>query len=133
MNSNSLKPIRSMFIVFVLLNVLLVTGKNLLESWNVDTVVLATGNLLVFVIVLVSYFLLRKAIYSSNPQVFVRAMYGSFMIKFFVLAIGAFIYIQVAGKNVNKQALFINMGLYFVYTFIEISALMKLLKQKKNA
>lgn len=122
-----------MFIVFVLLNVLLVTGKNLLESWNVDTVVLATGNLLVFVIVLVSYFLLRKAIYSSNPQVFVRAMYGSFMIKFFVLAIGAFIYIQVAGKNVNKQALFINMGLYFVYTFIEISALMKLLKQKKNA
>lgn len=122
-----------MLIVFVLLNVLLVTGKNLLESWNVDTVVLATGNLLVFVIVLVSYFLLRKAIYSSNPQVFVRAMYGSFMIKFFVLAIGAFIYIQVAGKNVNKQALFINMGLYFVYTFIEISALMKLLKQKKNA
>lgn len=122
-----------MLIVFVLLNVLLVTGKNLLESWNVDTVVLATGNLLVFVIVLVSYFLLRKAIYSSNPQVFVRAMYGSFMIKFFVLAIGAFIYIQVAGKNVNKQALFTNMGLYFVYTFIEISALMKLLKQKKNA
>jgi len=34
---------------------------------------------------------------------------------------------------VNKAALFTCIGLYFVYTFIEISVLLKLLKQKKNA
>jgi hypothetical protein len=50
-----------------------------------------------------------------------------------VIAIAAFIYIQMAKKEVNKPALFACMGLYLVYTFIEISTLTKMLKQKKNA
>ena len=55
------------------------------------------------------------------------------MIKFFICAIAAFVYIMAAKKNVNKPGLFICMGLYIVYTSLEISSVMKLLKQKKNA
>ena len=104
----------------------------MLVKWNADQSVMIIGNILVFATVLLSFFLLNKAIYSSNPQAFVRAMYGSFIIKFFVLALAAFIYIMVAGKNVNKAGLFTCIGLYFIYTFIEISVLLKLLKQRKN-
>jgi hypothetical protein len=131
--NHSLKFIRPLIILFIVFNAFFLTAKNLLLSWGVDREVLIAGNLLVFLTVLVSFFLLQKAIYSSNPQAFVRAMYGSFIIKFFVLALAAFIYIQVTKKNVNKQALFGSIGIYFIYTFIEISALMKLMKQKKNA
>jgi hypothetical protein len=110
-----------------------VAGRSLLAKWDTDQGVLVWGNLLVFATVITSFLLLRKAIDSPNPQSFVRAMYGSFIIKFFVLALGAFIYIMVAKKDVNKPALFGCIGLYFVYTFFEINALMKLLKEKKNA
>ena len=54
-------------------------------------------------------------------------------LKFFVVAIAAFIYIMVTKKNVNKPALFFCMGLYIVYTFFEVSSLLRVLKQKKNA
>jgi len=36
-------------------------------------------------------------------------------------------------KDVNKPGLFFCMGLYIVYTFIEVSGLMKVNKQKTNA
>jgi len=47
--------------------------------------------------------------------------------------VAAFAYIMMEKKNVNKPALIICMGLYLVYTFVEVSSLQKLLKQKKNA
>jgi hypothetical protein len=40
---------------------------------------------------------------------------------------------MITKKEVNKPALFTCVGIYFIYTFIEIAALMKLLKEKKNA
>jgi len=39
----------------------------------------------------------------------------------------------MAKKDLNKPALFACMALYLVYTFVEVSSLQKLLKQKKNA
>ena len=54
------------------------------------------------------------------------------MIKFFVCLIAAFIYFMLAKKNVNKPALIICMGLYIVYTVLEVAALQKLLKQKNK-
>lgn len=130
---NSLSLARPLLIVFIILNGLFITSKSLLTKWGFDQAVLLGGNLLVFAVVFISFLLLYKAIHSSNPQSFVRAMYGSFIVKFFLIAIAAFVYIQVTKKDVNKPALFTTMGLYLVYTFIEISMLMKLLKSKKNA
>lgn len=130
---NSLKPLQPLLILFVLLSGFFVAGKALLEQWGFDREVLIMGNLLLFVVTLVSYLISYRGLQASNPNAFVRSMYGSFMIKFFVIAITAFIYIQVTGKAVNKPALFACMGLYLVYTFLEVSVLTKLLKQKKNA
>lgn len=132
MNRDSLKAVRPILLTFVILNGLFIALRSTLQRWETDQSVLIMGNLLIFVIILVSFFLLYRAIQSPNPQVFVRAMYGSFLVKFFLLAIAAFVYIQVTKKDVNKQALFACVGLYFLYTFMEISALMKLLKQKRN-
>jgi apolipoprotein N-acyltransferase len=69
---------------------------------------------------------------STSPGSSVRGMYGSFMIKFFICLVAAFVYMLLAKKNVNKAALIICMGLYIVYTAIEVSALQKLLKQKSK-
>ncbi len=133
MNQNSLRSLRPVLIVFVALSGFFVAGKSLLEKWGFDRDVLIMGNFLLLLLTVFSFWLLHRGMKASNPQAFVRAVYGSFIIKFFVIAIAAFVYIMVTKKNVNKPALFTCMGLYMVYTILEVSILTKLLKQKKNA
>ena len=132
MNKNLLQSIRPLVLVFIFLTAFFITGKSWLEKNEVNQDVLIIGNLLLFLISLTAFLITNKALSSTNPQAFVRAMYGSFIIKFFVLAITAFVYIMVAKKNVNKPALIACAGLYIIYTGIETRALMKILKQKKN-
>jgi hypothetical protein len=130
---NKFRPIVPATILFILLNGLFITGKTMLKKWNADQEVLIVGNLILFVVTLLSYFISLRGLKSSNPNAMVRSVYGSFMVKFFVCIIAAFIYIMAVKKNVNKPALFACMALYLVYAFIEVSVLTKLSKQKKNA
>ena len=104
-----------------------------MEEKGVDQSVLIIGNLILFLATLGSVIISWRGVTSSNPQASVRSMYGSFMIKFFVIAIAAFVYIMVTKKDVNKPALIACAGLYIVYTFIEVAVLTRMLKKKKNA
>lgn len=133
MNNKPLTFIRPLIFVFTFIMAFSITGKSWLEKNGVDQLVLIGGNLLLFIVSLAAFFITFNALKSANPQAFVRAMYGSFMIKFFLIAVAAFIYIMIAKKEVNKPALIICGALYIIYTAIETRALMKLLKQKKNA
>ena len=133
MEQNNWKLLRPMLLVFVFLSAFFLTAKSTLDRSGFDQNVLLVGNLLVFLVSLLAFMISLRALKSSNPQAFVRAMYGSFIIRFFVLALAAFIYIMVVKKQVNKPALITCMGLYIVYSFLEIAALLKLLKKKKNA
>ena len=133
MNKNLLQPIRPLIIIFIFLYSVLITTKSWLDKKGVDQDVLIAGNLILFVVSLAAFFITHKSLRSSNPNAFVRAMYGSFIIKFFVLAIAAFIYIMMAKKNLNKPALIACAGLYIIYTGIETRALINTLRQRKNA
>lgn len=132
MNRNNLAPLRPMIFFFILLNLYFIAGRNWLTRKNVDADVLIAGNILLLIVCLLSFLITRRSLQSKNPQASVRAIYGSFMIKLFVLAIAAFIYIMATNKNVNKPALIACMGLYIIYTAFEVSALFKLLRKKKN-
>lgn len=132
MNKSLLQSIRPLLLIFIFVTAVSIIAKTWLEKKGVDPTVILFGNLLLFGVSLIALLLSSKSFLSPNPQAFVRAMYGSFIIKFFVIAIVAFIYIMVAKKNVNKQALIACAGLYIIYAGIETRALMKLLKQKKN-
>jgi hypothetical protein len=118
-------------LLFVILNCFFIAGKNLLIKYGTDQEVLIAGNLVLFLATALSFFVYLRSLNSVNTNASIRGMYGSFMIKFFVCLIAAFAYMLAAKKNVNKPALIICMGLYIVYTVIEVSSLQKLLKQKK--
>jgi len=129
-NRRSLFPI---IILFTGLNIFFITGKNLLERNDFNQSVLIIGNLILFVVTLFSFLLNKRNLKATNPNAFVRGVYLSTMLKLFVCSIAACIYIFVFRSQLNKPALFTCMGLYFVYTFMEVSTLTKLLKEKKNA
>lgn len=132
MNKNLLKSILPLLIIFILLSGFFISANSWLDKKGVDQDVLLAGNLVLFVVSLAAFIMTERSLKSSNPNAFVRAMYGSFIIKFFVVAIAAFTYIMIMKKNVNKPALVACAGLYIVYTGIETRALMKNLRQKKN-
>ena len=132
MIGNKSKAFLPIIVLFVVLNAFFIVGRNLLEKWNADQQVLIYGNLLLFIITIISFFIAKKGLDNPNPHAFVRSVMGSIMIKMFVFLIAAFIYIMMYKKNLNKPALFVCMGLYLVYTFIEVSVLTKMLKHHKN-
>ncbi len=133
MNRTSLQLLRPMILVFMLLNFFFIAARQWIINKGADQEVLIIGNLLLFVVSLVTFLITYRSLQSTNPNTFVRAMYGGFIIKFFAVAIAAFIYILITNKNVNKPALIACMLLYVIYTFIEVKTLLGVLKQKKNA
>lgn len=133
MNKNSLQLIRPLILLFVAVSAFSVTGKQWLEKQGIQQDVVLVGNLVLFAVSLLAYYINLQSVKSSNPQSSVRAMYGSFMLKFFVIAIVAFAYIMLTKKNVNKPGLMICAGLYIIYTALETRALMRLTKERKNA
>ena len=126
------KPWLPLVVLFVLLNIFFFAAHNWLTKKGVNNDVLIIGNLILFIATLLSFVVYLRSLRSSTAGSSVRGMYGSFMIKFFTCLIAAFAYILIAKKEVNKPALIACLGLYIVYTFLEVSSLQKLLKQKKN-
>lgn len=124
--------LRPMILVFVALTAVLITGKNWLAKKGFDQDVLIIGNMVLFLVSLISFLLTYRSLNTKNTHAFVRAIYSGFIAKFFLIVIAAFIYIMVA-DTINKPALFACMGLYIIYAFLEVTALLRILKQKKDA
>jgi hypothetical protein len=58
-------------------------------------------------------------------------IYGGMFAKMIICLIAAVAYIMAAKKDVSKGAVFGCMFLYFLYTFVEISIIMKLSRKEK--
>jgi hypothetical protein len=125
-------PFLPIIILFVVLNVFFLSGKSLLQRWGADQDVLIIGNAILFFLTIISYLIAQKGLKNSNTHFFIRSVLGGIMIKLFVTIIVAFIYISIFKKEINKPGLFTCMGLYLVYTFMEVSVLTKQLKLKAN-
>lgn len=126
-------PLRPMLIVFAALSAFFISGKGWLLKNEIDPTLVIIGNLLLFVVSIVAYFILQRSLKSSNPHAFVRSVNAGFVIKFMVIALAAFLYLYFAGKNLNKPGLLVCAAIYIIYTTVETIALMKTLKKHKNA
>lgn len=132
-NGNVVKIYSPLLFLFLSLTALfLILQFTLPGASGVSFPVLHIGNLLLFIVGWVSIGMSSAALHHKSVQVFLRLVYGSFLLKFFILAAGAIIYIFLYRKNINKPALFGCFGLYFIYTFIEVRSVLKQSK-KPNA
>ena len=119
-------------LIFAVITIFVLAGQTALGQWGMDGNVVLVGNTLLFLITCASYFIAQRGVHHTNPHAFVRAVYTGMMIKLFICIIAAFVYISLYRSNLNKPALFTCMGLYLVYTFVEVSILMQQLKEKTN-
>ncbi|TBR19377.1 MAG: hypothetical protein EPO57_03865 [Chitinophagaceae bacterium] len=119
-------------LLFIFLNTIGFVFANQLKEWGFDLTVLFYGNLLLFLVSYTSFSMSTKGISSKSNPVFFRWIYGSFMVKLFLLAGVALGYIMLVKEQVNKPAIIICMILYIVYSAFEVALLMKMLKRKNN-
>jgi uncharacterized membrane protein len=118
-----------MLVVFIVLSLFFVLARPLLAERGFDFRVLLGGNILLFGVTAISFFLYTKALRNKNPHAFVRSMYGSLLVKMFVCLAATLVYAWGAGRAVNRNAIFGCFGLYLLYTWIEVRILMQLSKK----
>lgn len=126
------KNIVPLIFVFLVIEVLIYVFRNFLELHGFDWQVLSGGNVFIYLVTAVSMNMLTKGLNAANTNAFLRNAYSGILIKLFACAGAAFIYILASGKNLNKPALFACMGLYLIYTFVELSVILKQSNAKKN-
>jgi len=74
---------KQVLILFLILSGIFYVLKNLIDQTTVNYNVLIFGNLLLFIVCWTSIRMSIKAVRHENVQVFLRLMYGSFILKFF--------------------------------------------------
>ncbi len=127
------RPYVAIILIYIAFNALFLTGRNWLEKYNADADVLIIGNTILAAATLLSFFLYLKSLRNNKAQAFLKYIYSGMFLKMIICLIAAFIYIASFGKEVNKPALFGCMFLYFLYSFVEVSILLRMSKEQKNA
>jgi len=136
MSQQNIIPVRSFLpavIVFLLAGILTFSLQEQWQRWQVDASLLLYGNLLLFAVTFCSWVFHRKALQAGNTQAFLRNVYSAMLLKLFICIIAFFLYASLIKEEVNKPALFGVMFLYLVYTFVELSVLLKYAKRNNNA
>lgn len=94
--------------------------------------VIEGGNVLIFILSMISCRMHLKAATSKDANAFVRSIQGSMLLKLFILGAAAFIYVYLAGAKRNAPAIFICMGLYVIYSIIEVRGAYVLIGKKNE-
>jgi hypothetical protein len=126
------KSLAPLFALLVAVNAFAVILRQSLEQIGYDINVLLLGNLLICIITAISFSMLYRGMRAADSFGFLRSVYGSFVIKLILVAGIVFGYAFVYRSGINKMSLFTCMFLYLVYTFLEMQALMRVFRKRKN-
>jgi len=122
-----------LIVLFILINALAFILRTFLHDQGFGIKFLLTANLLLFCMSLFAFFIQMSGLKSTNINAFIRGVYGSLLVKVFIVIIALGIYLFITKGKVNKPSLFTSMGLYILYTVIEVRQLMKISRRKTNA
>jgi hypothetical protein len=125
------KPYFPVTVTFVIVNCLVIALGRRVESWGIDRDVLIIGNAFMFLITLVSLVVIMKGIRQVKTLSFIRSINVAFIVKFFLVIAAVAIY-ALSVKEVNRGAVLLSMGLYLVYTFLEVRILLSQMKRKPD-
>ena len=120
-------------ILFVLVNLIVLIFRSFLEANGFDIGFLIIANAILFMLSILGFVIQMRGLKSTNVNAFIRSLYSSLLAKMVIIMIAVITYIFITGGKVNKPSLFTSMGLYFLYTSIEVTQLMKIARRKPDA
>lgn len=126
------KPFQPLLFLFLGINILVLLGKEKLGAAGIQFEVVAVANVLLFLFTLIGLLMQIKAASNKNPNAIVRAVMAGMGIKLIGFATALLVYIYLAGKNKSNVSVYVSLGLYLVYTWLEVRLFLKQ-NPKKNA
>jgi hypothetical protein len=123
---NAIAP---MLVFFILVNSFCSLFKNWLDAKGIDHVVVIFSNCILFILSLVIFFMHKRSLQNTNPNVFIRSVMAGTFIKLVIIGGTAVVYLMTAGENKSVYGIVAGIGLYFVYTFIEVKSTSRLNKE----
>lgn len=115
--------------MFIFVTCLLSLLKGSLVKWEMNHTVLQLANMFFLLVSVAVFFILKKSMSNSNPNVFIRSVMGGMMLKMFLTVIAVLIYVLSSGKNFSKFSVFAALFIYLFYLAAEVIAVMKLNKK----
>jgi hypothetical protein len=123
------KKIRPLVLFFLITNALFVVGDKQIIAWGMKQDVLIIANILLS---LIGLLLQLNASKNSNPNAIVRAVMAGMGLKLIGFAAALLIYLSMVGKDKSVYSIYAALGLYVVYTWIEVRLFLRQ-NPKKNA
>ncbi len=102
------------------------------KKQDINPWVVASTNLLLFAISMFSLQQQLKQSKDTNPHAMVRGVMSTVVLKLFVLGSAAIVYLYNAGENKSVNAIFLGMGLYIMYTWLEVKLSLKINQSGKD-
>ena len=119
--------------LFLLVNLILFLFGNSLKESGFNVGFLLAANAILFIITFLGFYVQTKGVRSTNVNAFIRGVYSSLLIKMFIIVIAIVIYILVMGGKTDKLSILTAMGIYIIYTAVEVVQLMKIARKKPDA
>ncbi len=126
------KELLPFILLVIIFNNFFLLAKNWLAKYGLDYFVLLMANTLFFIISIVAYWMQKRALKNSNPNVYIRSVMGGMMIKMAICVVAVAIYVIAMKDNFSKMSVFAAMFLYLIYLAVEVRLATKL-NTKKNA
>lgn len=126
----SFKKIQPLVIVFIVLSVIILAASFTYTGKGINYAVVMGGNCLFFGISLLVFRMQYRAMYHSNPNVFIRSVMGGTLIKIFACLAAIIAYYFISGPSFNKPAVYASMIFYIIYLVVEVRTIMNLNKSK---
>jgi hypothetical protein len=112
---------RPLLILFVIANALLLGFTSTGSQKEVSIAdVPVVGNMILFCVALLNIYFQVRNLKNPNPQAVIRGVMAGTFIKLFLLAAAVIIYLLAAGASRNVNGVFVTMGLYIIYTWLEV-------------
>jgi hypothetical protein len=118
-----------LILLYLLVNGLTILYKSGLPAIGIDSSVILAANLLLFLTGCLNIFLQVKAAGTSNAHAMTRSAMAATFLRLIILGVAVFIYLKKAGTGRSANAIYVSMGLYVVYTILEVRIGLKLNKK----
>ena len=119
--------------LFLLINLIVFIFFNSLKEYGFNVAFLIVANIILFLLTFFGFYIQTRGVRSTNINAFIRGVYSSLLLKMFVIAGAILVYILALGGEVNKPSILTSLGIYLVYTFLEVVQLMKIARKNPDA
>ena len=123
------KLILPFFTLFNVINIIFIIFSEKWDAIQVNHTVVIFGNALFFALALLSLWLHITASKNPNPNILVRSVMGSTLIKMLMTAIVVLIYTKVMKENKSTWGVIGGMVVYLFYMLLEVKIALRMNKK----